>query len=114
MRLGLLLTILGSTLIAQAPTAGITGTINDSTGSPIPGALVTLTNPATNQSRNVRTNDSGLYVFPTLPPALYNLKAEASGFGTQVRNSLELQIGQIARLDFTLSVGSVSEVVEVK
>ena len=114
MRLGLLLTTLASTLIAQAPTAEITGTINDSTGSPIPGALVTLTNPAINQSRNVRTNDSGLYVFPTLTPALYNLKVEASGFGTQVRNDLELQIGQIARLDFTMSVGTVSEVIEVK
>ena len=50
----------------------------------------------------------------TLPPALYNLKVEASGFGTQVRNGLELQIGQIARLDFTMSVGSVSEVIEVE
>ena len=114
MRLGLLFTILASTLIAQAPTAEITGTINDSTGSPMPGALVTLTNPAINQSRTMRTNDSGLYVFPTLPPALYNLKVEASGFGTQVRNGLELQIGQIARLDFNMSVGSVSEVIEVK
>jgi hypothetical protein len=116
MRFALLLTIVllnTTALFAQAPTAEITGTITDPSGAPVPGALVTLTNPATNQARTIHTNEAGAYLFPTLPPAVYNLKAESTGFGSQVRNGLELQIGQIARLDFALNLGSVSEVVEV-
>ncbi len=101
-------------VLAQAPTAEITGTIADSSGAPISGAAVTVTNPATNQTRATKTTDAGIYVFPTLPPGVYNLKAESSGFSSQVRNGLELQVGQVARLDFSLTVGSVSEVVEVR
>jgi len=36
-----------------------------------------------------------------------------SGFATESRSGIELQIGQVARIDFVLKVGSVSEVVEV-
>ena len=114
MRKAAFVSLLACALVrAQAPTAEFTGTITDSTGAAISGALVTLTNPSTNQQRSVRSNDVGIYVFPTLPPGAYNLKAEASGFSSQVRNAVELQVGQVARLDFNLNVGNVSEVIEV-
>src|SRR5437016_6765506 len=98
---------------AQVSTGEITGTVTDPTGAVVSGATVTLTNPATNRQRTVRSNSAGVYDLSALPPGTYNLKVEMSGFATQVRNDVELQVGQVAGIDVTLKVGNVNEVVEV-
>jgi Carboxypeptidase regulatory-like domain len=98
---------------AQAPTGAITGTVADPTGAVVTGAVVTVTNPSTNTQRIVSTNSSGIYDVPALMPGTYNLKIEMKGFTTQVRNDIELQVAQVARIDVTLQLGNVSEVVEV-
>lgn len=91
----------------------ISGEVRDSTGAVIPNAAVTVTNVALNSSRNVPTNQSGLYVFPSLVPGKYTVRVVAAGFKTIVRTDVELQVQQSARVDFTLEVGAVSESVEV-
>src|SRR6266700_1382673 len=93
---------------AQAPTGAITGTVADPTGAFVVGAVVTVTNPSTNSQRVLRTNSSGVYDAPSLPPGHSNLKAEMPGFTTQVRNDIELQVAQVARIDVVLQVGNVS------
>jgi hypothetical protein len=98
---------------AQAPTGAITGTVVDPTGALVAGVTVTVTNPNTNTQRVVKTNSSGIYDVPALMPGTYNLKAEMSGFTTQVRSDIELQVAQVARIDVTLQLGNVSEVVQV-
>src|SRR4051794_37584222 len=100
-------------LRAQAPVGEITGSITDASGGVIAGAIVTLSNPAVNLQRNVAANSAGAYSFAALPPGTYAIKVEMQGFKTEVRNDVILQVGQVARLDFTLQVGSVSDVVEV-
>src|ERR1041385_4422512 len=103
-----------SASIVLAQTQGqITGVVTDPTGSIVIGATVTVTNPQTNVARQTATNSAGLYSFPSLQPGVYNVKVESSGFGTEVRNGVELQVDQVARLDFQLRVGQVSETVEV-
>ena len=52
-------------------------------------------------------------IVPALAPGNYTLKVEMAGFGAQVRNDIELQVAQVARIDIALKVGNVSEVVEV-
>ncbi|MGH2361532.1 MAG: carboxypeptidase regulatory-like domain-containing protein, partial [bacterium] len=74
---------------------------------------LTLSHPATNTQRTATTNTAGVYNLPALAPGLYTLKVEQAGFATQVRSDIELQVGQVARLDFVLRVGNLSEVVEV-
>jgi hypothetical protein len=98
---------------AQAPTGEFTGTVTDPSGAVVSGATVTVTNPATNFQRAVKTSASGLYVLSALPPGIYTIRAEMAGFQTQVRSGLELQVGQITRIDVALKVGSVAEVIEV-
>src|SRR6058998_1289908 len=93
--------------------ASISGVIRDASGAVIPGATVTVTNPATNFVRSVISNEAGVYNFPGLQPGKYNLKVELPGFRTITQNDVELQIQQSARLDFTMQVGEVSETVEV-
>src|SRR5438067_7041836 len=99
---------------ALAQTDGsISGVIRDASGAVIPGAMVTVTNPATNFVRAAISNEAGVYNFPVLQPGVYNIKVELPGFRTITQNDVELQIQQSARLDFTLQVGEVSQTVEV-
>jgi hypothetical protein len=100
-------------LRAQIPTGEITGTVTDPTGAVVSGALITLTHPATNTQRTVRTNTSGIYDLPALPPGTYNLKVEMQGFSAQVRNDIGLQVAQVARIDVSLQLGNATQIVEV-
>jgi len=98
---------------AQAPVGEITGSTVDPSGAVVAGAQITITNPATNQVRTVQTNDAGVFSAPALLPGIYSIRAEKPGFSVQVRNDVNLNVGQALVLNFTLQVGNVSEVVEV-
>ena len=99
--------------LAQGPTAEISGTAQDPSGAVLAGVVVTVTNPATNTQRTSTTNAAGTYSLPALPPGVYNMKAELAGFSAQTRNGIELQVGQVARIDISLQVGNVTESVNV-
>ncbi len=107
------LVVLTMSALAQGPTGEISGTAQDSTGAVVAGAVITVTNPATNTQRTATSNASGIYNIPALPPGVYNMKVELAGFSAQTRNGIELQVGQVARIDFTLQVGNVAETVNV-
>src|SRR5262245_33657640 len=64
---------------AQQFTGGVRGAIRDAQGV-VPSVTVTLTNEATNISREVTTNDVGQYAFPAVPPGTYTLRAQISGY----------------------------------
>src|SRR5687768_5214411 len=98
----------------QAQTHGeITGLVTDSSGSVIPGASVTVTNKATSAARKVTTNSEGLYAFPSLPPGVYELKVEQSGFKISHIDNIKLEVQQAARLDVAMEVGQVGETVTI-
>jgi hypothetical protein len=105
----LLLFAAGAPIAAQTPSGEISGTIVDASGLPVPGVTVTLTNPATNVSRTVQTNEVGLYVISAIPPGTYDLKAELTGFRTVDRQGLVVQVGGAIRITFTMDVGDLSE-----
>ncbi len=91
----------------------ITGSVADSSGAVVAGASVTVTNTGTNATRQVQTSATGNYSLPFLVPGFYNVRVEQAGFKTDSRTGLNLQVGAVARIDFGLTVGSVSETVEV-
>src|SRR5215471_18551574 len=100
--------------VATAQTFGeITGQVKDQTGAVAPNAPVTATNSATNATRTTQTNEQGIYSIPALNPGIYSVKVEAPGFQPMLRNSVELQVQQTARIDFTLTVGQITQTVEV-
>src|SRR5258708_11718245 len=111
--------VLGCVLMANqagfAQTFGaISGDTRDASGAVVTGATVTAVNVATNAARSVTTNEAGDYSFPSLPPGTYSVKVEKSGFKTVIRNQIELQVQQSARVDFEMQVGQVSESIEVR
>lgn len=92
---------------------GITGTVADASGAPIPGANVTATNTATRGTRETTTNADGLYTFPSLPPGTYELKIELQGFKTAEVSAFKVDIQQTVRRDVALEVGALQETVTV-
>ncbi len=99
---------------ALAQTFGeIAGVAKDQTGAIIPGATVTATNMGTNAARITTTNEAGIYTFPNLVPGTYSVKVEMTGFQTVVRNNIELQVQQSARIDFAMQLGQRTDTVEV-
>ena len=101
-------------LWAQGPTGEITGTVTDTSGGLVSGGTVTIKNRDTGIERAVNTNAAGIFAAPALPPGVYSVRVNMTGFKSEVRNSIELQVNQVARLDFALQVGNVSETVEVQ
>lgn len=94
--------------------AGVNGTVVDSSGAVIQDAAVTITSLETGAKRSTSTNEDGLFQFPLLPPGSYSIAVQKAGFKQATRDDLRLELSQVARLDFTLSPGAVSETVEVK
>ncbi len=102
----------GATLFSQG-TSEIAGNVKDPSGSVIADASVTIVNPDTNLQRTLTSNANGLFNVPALPPGRYNIRVEMKGFSVQARNNVELQVGQVANLEFVMQVGNVAEVIEV-
>jgi len=98
---------------AQAGRGSISGTITDPTGAIVPGASVTLLNPATGVSLHTATSGAGLYTFISLNPGVYQITASQSGFTTSQRDNVTVTVDQTTIVDIALKVGSVSTVVKV-
>ncbi|MGC1107838.1 MAG: carboxypeptidase-like regulatory domain-containing protein [Candidatus Acidiferrales bacterium] len=94
-------------------TGGLSGTVVDPSGAAIPGASLTITDPATNFSQTVTANDSGVYTFSDLQPATYQLRVSAKGFGDAIVSSVVIQAAHTANLKVSMKVGAASETVEV-
>ena len=97
----------------QQVTAAITGQVTDPSGAPVPGAQVTATDTARGTRWPTVTNQDGEYNLPRVPIGTYDVKVEHEGFQAASQTHVMLQMNQIARLDFHLQLGSVSQTVEV-
>ncbi len=104
---------LSTPAFAQNTYGVITGVVTDPSGSSIAGAKVTVTETETGQTRATMTNSVGNYDFPSLLPGTYSVQVENSGFQTEVRRGIVLQIQQVARIDFKLTLGTTSQTIEV-
>jgi hypothetical protein len=112
--LSLLCLIVWCASSAPAQTQGeITGEVSDVSGAVMPGATVLVTNQGTNARRQVVTNGAGVYSFPSLLPGMYQVRVEKVGFQSLVRSGIELQVQAVARIDFRMDVGQVSEALNV-
>ncbi len=102
-----------SPLFGQVDTGAISGIVTDSQGAIIPGATVAVTNVDTNAHFSTITNDAGFYTVPQLRVGNYRVTASLPGFKIEVRTGITLRVQEVARVDFTLQVGEISDQVTV-
>ncbi len=98
--------------LAQQPTAILVGRITDSSGSVTPNVAVDISNVETGVKWQVKTNASGYYTQPLRPPGKYQVSTQLEGF-RPVTRTVTLVVDQIARVDFALEVGAVTETIVV-
>jgi hypothetical protein len=110
----LVLLSLGSTrLTAQTSTTGdIAGVVTDPSGATVPGAKVTLKDEAKGNTQESTTNKDGVFHFYLLTPSRYTVAVSVTGFESVTR-SVNVAVGQIASVNFTLTVGAQSTTVTV-
>jgi hypothetical protein len=105
--------VLVGVLSAQSNRASITGTVTDSTGAVVAGVGVAATNLDTNVATRTVSNQEGIYVVPNLPPGRYSVEFKKEGFEIERLPAVTLVSTQVAKLDGSLQVGSVTNSVTV-
>ena len=111
--LGILLLFCAGSARAQVSTASVNGVIRDPKGAVIPGATVTLTNVETSVQHPTVSNGAGAYVLLNIAPGRYVLNATASGFNPQKTAEFVLAVAQTGTFDFSLTVGTDTQIVTV-
>jgi hypothetical protein len=105
--------VLASLSWAQVTTGTISGTVTDATGAAVSGATVTVLETDKGTTLTRTTDETGSFIFPFLVPGVYKVTIEAKGFKKAEQSDIRLAVNQTARVDMTLQVGNVTEVVEV-
>jgi hypothetical protein len=104
--------VTSGTVFGQGFQGGLRGSIKDA-GGVLPGVEVTLTNERTNIGRSTVTNERGEYVFASIDPGSYRLKATLTGFKTLERLEIPIGTQQFLTMDLLMEVGAIEESVTV-
>jgi len=99
--------------LAQSTGGRILGRVTDPTGAVLAHVKVTATNEATGVSRTADTNDGGDYAFVEIPPAIYDLQFEQTGFKKNLRKAVTVEVNGVVTLNMTMQPGGAQETVEV-
>lgn len=114
-RISWVFTLLLFAVSASAQTdATVSGTVTDPSGAHVVNASVAADNTATGVSTTTQTNESGIYVFPALPPGTYRISAQHPGFRKVALPDVVLAVGSRLTANIALEIGQSSETVEVQ
>jgi Carboxypeptidase regulatory-like domain/TonB dependent receptor len=114
-----ILGVLGLALSMPSPangqlyTGSIAGTVTDPSGALLPSVEVKATDEGKGYAFSATTDSAGRYVIRQLPPAKYTVTAEASGFATERKTGITIDVSQNSSVDFALKVGGASTIVDV-
>lgn len=109
-----LLLVASFCVCGQTPTGTLQGTVSDESGALVSGAAVTVSNTNTNEAKKLETDSGGRYVVPFLTPGTYTVSIEAKGFNSAKESNIKIDVSQTRAVNFTLSVGAVTQQVEVQ
>jgi len=104
-----------SSMPSQAQTfyGSVVGNVADSNGAVVPNARILLINLGTSERRALETDADGNFKFVNLVPGNYRVELEKAGFKRLTREPVVVEVQSAVRLDLTLQIGDVTQVVEV-
>ncbi len=94
-------------------TGTISGYVTDPSSSAVTGTRVSATSVAQGFIQTSQADSEGFYNLSAVPPGVYTLTAERSGFQQSVRSEVVLTVGQNLRVDFKLILGTITQQVTV-
>jgi len=109
----LLFLAIPAALRAQFDTGQIGGYVRDASQAVVAGAGVTVTSQGNGRQWETTTNSNGYYIVPNLPVGNYSVSAELTGFKKTTQTGLVLDSAAKLNVDLNLTVGAVTESVEV-
>jgi hypothetical protein len=109
----ILVAIVAVPAFGQGDRSQIAGFVRDQSGGVIPGATVTITNSQTRFAWTAVTDARGYYVFPALPPGVYEVAVELQGFKKWMQTGMTLDAAARATLDVSLETGQLAETITV-
>lgn len=99
---------------SQLGAGAVSGTVQDSNGGAVPGAIVGLQNKGTSVSQTVTTGVSGQFAFPVLQPDTYTVTVEKDGFSRIEQKDVQVTVGRTVTLQLNLTPGEVTAVVTIE
>ena len=105
----LVLSLLCVVTYSQSTNATVSGSVTDSSGNLIPDAEIDVANDSTGVIYPAKTNGSGMYFLPVLPPGHYHVQVSKRGFKTIIKPDVVLNVQSAMALNFKLPVGATSE-----
>ena len=105
--------LIAGSLFAQSYFGTISGVLTDATAAVVQGAKVTLTDEQKGYHFTATSDGNGRYQYPSIPPGLYSITVEVSGFQKTVRPHVKLNVSDSVTADFTLKVAGAEQRVEV-
>lgn len=112
-KIGCIFTLSAVALLAQNDSASLSGRVLDPSGLGIAAAQLTLVAKATGARRTSTSQAGGVYRIDLLPPGDYSLNVTAPGFKVFDDQNLHLQVAQSSSFDISMTLGAVTESVEV-
>jgi hypothetical protein len=98
---------------AQRDLGTLTGTVTDSSGAVVAGAKISITEQSTGVKDAVEADNTGTYIRPLLKPGIYTIEVEATGFRKAIQRDIQLTSGDRVGVNIQLTVGELSQSVEV-
>ena len=108
-----LLLAIPATGLGQGYFGTVTGVLTDPTGAVIPDVKVTLTDQEKGYAFNTTSDGAGRFLYRSIPPGVYSVTAEATGFEKSIRTGVRVDVNQNATANLSLKVSGATQTVEV-
>jgi hypothetical protein len=102
-----------SRVAAQSAGGTVAGKVVDKSGGALPGVTISATQKSTGYERNTVTGSDGDFRLLSLPPGVYTIKADLSGFGSVNVDDVTVDVATTRNLEITLTQSSVQESITV-
>jgi len=105
---------LAPALFGQAYFGTVSGELTDSTGALVTGANVVLTDQQKGFHFQTISDNSGRYLFRSIPPGSYVVSVQAPGFGTTQSAGFRVDVNENATANLVLKVAAATQSVQVE
>ena len=109
-----ILVAIPAALFGQSYFGTVSGLLTDPSGAVVPGAKVFLTDEQKGYQFNAKSDNTGRYLFVSIPPGLYSVSAEMQGFEKNVRTHIRLNVTENATADLTLKIAGGTQSIDVR